>query len=289
MVTSLVAGLAVGAIYAFIAVGYNLTFLTARVFNFAHAHLLVLAMFVSVALLHIGVPPLATVAITGIGIALLAVVEELLAVGPLRKRSGGSHMELVTTLGVAEIITGVIIVVWGSDPIRVPSPVELGSFDILGGRIQNADLVIIGVVLIFSGALALIIRRTRFGHSALAQSEDREAAALRGINIAWLSVAGFALSGLVVGLAALPIGGRTFAVVSIALTLAIKGFIAMTLGGVGSIGGAIIGGLSLGVIEALTERVLGTSFRDIAVFLVFVAVVLLRPQGIFGSVKQRIV
>lgn len=287
MLTTLVAGLTTGAIYAFVALGYNITHIASRALNFAHANLIVLGMFFSAAWLADGLPTPAVVLLGALAVAGVALVEERLAIRPLRNRA--AHSELVTTLGVSSILTGLIIIVWGADPIPVPPVVPEASFLLLGARIDLNDLAILGVVAAITVGLVLLFRRTTFGIAALAQNEDPEAATLRGIDVRRLSLWGFALAGLVAGAVAGIIGHATFAVATLSLTLAIKGFVALTLGGVGSFGGALIGGLVIGVLEALTARYLGAEFRDIAVFLIFVAILLIRPHGLFGRVQTRMV
>jgi len=288
MTTVLIAGLATGAIYAFIALGYNITHLASGALNFAHANLMMLAVFLSMVGLQLGLNAIIVTVAVAIVVGLLALIEERLAIRLLRNNA--AHSELVTTLGVASIITGFIVLIWGSDPLSLPAGSwPTGALDLPGGRVQLSDLLMIVVILVIAAALILISRKTKIGISALARSEDREAAQLRGIDVLKLSMFGFALSGVVVGLAAIPIGTKTLAVSSVILILAIKGFVALTLGGVGSMGGAIVGGLFIGLLEAVVERYVGASFRDLIVFAVFLAVLFIRPQGLFGTVRQRVV
>lgn len=287
MATALISGLAMGSIYALIAMGYNITYLTSRVVNFAQAHLMVLGMFLSVWMFGRGVPVVLVVAGSALAVMAVALVEERVAIRPLR--TVGAHSELVTTLGYATVITGLIIVVAGSDPLAVRFPFSARSFHLLGGRIQPVDLALIITALVIAGVLAAILRWTRLGIATLAQSEDREAALLRGIDVRKLSMIGFGLVGLLAGMVGPLVGNKTYAVASLALLLAVKGFVVVCLGGLGSIEGAWLGGLTIGVLEALAIWRFGTDYRDLTVFVVFVAMLLLRPSGLFGKTNVRTV
>lgn len=287
MTTAVISGLAMGSIYALIAMGYNITYLTSRVLNFAQAHLLVLGMFLSVWMFRHGAPTVLVVAGCALAVMLVALVEERVAIRLVR--TTGAHTELVTTLGFATVITGLVIVVAGSDPLVVHFPIGASSFHFLGGRVQPVDLALILVALAIAGVLAAMLRWTRLGIATLAQSEDREAALLRGIDVRKLSLIGFGVVGLLAGMVGPLVGNKTYAVASLALLLAVKGFVVVCMGGLGSIEGAWIGGLTIGVVEALAIWRLGTAYRDLTVFLVFAALLLLRPSGLFGKTSMRTV
>lgn len=287
MTTALISGLATGSIYALIAMGYSITHLTSRVLNFAQAHLMVLGMFLSVWMFNRGVPVVLVVAGCALAVMVVALVEERVAIRPLR--TIGAHSELVTTLGYATMITGLIIVVAGSDPLVVHFPISANSFRFLGGRVQLVDMALIAVAFVIAGMLAAMLRWTRLGIATLAQSEDREAALLRGIDVRKLSLLGFGMIGLLAGMVGPLVGNKTYAVAPLALLLAVKGFVVVCLGGLGSMEGAWLGGLIIGVLEALASRYLGTNYRDLTVFVVFATLVLLRPSGLFGKTSMRTV
>jgi branched-chain amino acid transport system permease protein len=287
MTTAMISGLAVGSIYALIAIGYNITHLASGVLNFAQAHLMVLGIFLSVWMFDHGVTAFVVVPACGVIVALVALLEERLAIRPLRAL--GAHSELVTTLGFATLITGVIIVVAGSDPRVVHFPISNDSFRFLGGRVQPVDLALIVVALGAAAIVALLLRRTRLGVATLAQSADREAALLRGIDVRRLSMIGFLAAGMLAGLVGPLVGDKTYAAPSLGLLLAVKGFVVMCLGGLGSIEGAWLGGLVVGVLEVLASRYAGTDYRDLATFVVFAALLLSRPQGLFGTTSMRMV
>jgi branched-chain amino acid transport system permease protein len=293
--TLLLAGLAVGAVYAIVAIGYNLTFTTSGVLNFATAHSTMVGTFVAAwALTDLGLAVPVVILLCALVGAVLGLIVELTAVAPLKsfrlsRSDGAGHGELVTTVGASTIITGFAFIIWGSDPIKVSLFQEDRRIGLLGSEVRQSDLVVIATAIVLGLALHFWTRRSRLGLASLAQSEDRDAAMLQGINVRFLSASGFVLAGTLGSGVGLVVGAKTLAVVALALVLAIKGFVALTLGGVGSQLGALIGGLSLGIGEVLTARWLGSDYRSLVVFVVFMLVLLLRPQGLLGSKEGRTV
>ncbi len=284
----LITGLTLGSIYAIIALGYNMTHLASGVVNFAHANLMVAGMFVAYWGYASGGIPLPVVILIAVVLTgLIGLTEERFAIRPLRK-SGGSA-ELVTMVGVATVITGVIQYFYGSEAHRVPfwGPEEFfPAFDI---NIQYVALVIIGLAILLMVALELVTKFTKVGLISLAQTDDREAAQLRGINVNALSTWGFVIAAMVAGLIGPLIVGYTFAATSLSLQLAVKGFVVLVVGGIGSHRGVWVAGLGIGLLEAFGASYIGPFWRDIVVFLVFAAVLLLFPRGLFGGRKARTV
>ncbi len=287
-------GLAVGAVYALVAYGYNLSWACSGVLNFANAHFVMLGTFVAAwGLTELGVPLIIAFVLCAVIGGAVGLVEELIAIAPMRslklRRGAGGHGELVTTVGAATVITGVAFLIWGSDP----RPVRLFSDNtrvrVLGGGVRRTDLLIIAVAVVLGLAFHVWTRRGRLGLASLAQSEDRDAAMLQGINVKLLSSGGFAAAGALGGVLGPVVGAKTFAVISIALVLAIKGFVVLTLGGVGSHLGALVGGAALGLTEAMTARYMGPDYRNIAVFVLFMLVLLARPHGLLGKREARVV
>jgi branched-chain amino acid transport system permease protein len=295
--TILYAGLAVGAVYAIVAYGYNLTFTTSGVLNFATAHTTMVGAFVTAwAMSKAHLPLWLIVGVCLLVGAAIGLVTELTAIAPLKsfvlRRSAegaGGHGELVTTVGVSTVVTGLAFIIWGSDPKPVPLFDDDSRIAFLGGQVRKSDLAVIAVALVVGILLHIWTRRSKLGLASLAQTEDRDAAMLQGVNVRLLSVLGFALAGAIGCALGVVVGAKTLAVVSLALVLAIKGFVALTLGGVGSQLGALVGGAVLGVGEVVSARWIGPDYRSITVFVIFIAVLLLRPQGLFGTRAGRTV
>jgi branched-chain amino acid transport system permease protein len=285
---TIISGLSLGAIYSLVAVGYNLTMLTSMVANFAYAAFIVTGMYLTVYLYSIGLTPVLIFAILIAVGALVALIEYLAAIRPIQNR--GDHAELVTTVGVTTILQGLLYLLTTGDAQPVPFFANNDLIDVPGGgRTTPADLALIAVAIVIAVGAHLWSTRTRTGLAALAQSEDRDAALILGVRPGRMAIIMFVLSGAL-GFALAPfVGPVTFAVVGVASVLAIKGFVVLAIGGIGNQLGALIAGLILGIIESLVVRFADVAFQNLAVFLIFIAILLIRPQGLFGQVRERAV
>ena len=286
MTTTLWAGLTMGAIYALVALGYNLTLILSGVINFANAQYLVIGAFIAVWGLGAGLPLPAVVLLAAVVAGLAALLTERIAIRPLR--GVGDHTELVTTLGVSTIIMGFALLWFGPDPIGV-SVMPADSLDLFGGRVRLNEIVLLLMAVVITVAAHHLVHRTRLGLAGLARSEDPEAASLRGIDVRALSIVGFVAAGLAGGLIGPLVAQKTYAVATLGLLMALKGFIALAVGGVGSITGSLVGGVVVGLIEALAARYLGNDFGAVSVIVLLFAVLLLRPDGILGRRSVRVV
>lgn len=283
MDTILWAGLATGAVYALIAIGYNVTIIGAGVVNFAFAHLIMFSSFIAVLGFAAGWPIPVIFMATVLTGAILGGVEERVAIRPMKPGGAG---ELITTVGFGTVLTGLALAFWGGDPLAVPFLTNQ-SVSVFGSSVQIIDLLLIVCAIVIGIGLQVWMRRSKIGLAAMARSEDREAAMLRGVNVRTLSLFAFIGAGLLAGLLAPVVAAKTFAWAFIPLPLAIKGFTALTLGGLGSNVAVLVGGLVIGLIEATTRFVFGGVWGNIAVFLIYIAVLLLRPQGLLGTKELR--
>ncbi|CAN5260089.1 branched-chain amino acid ABC transporter permease [soil metagenome] len=287
MIATILAGLSLGSVYTLVAVGFNLTWLTTRAINFAQGGFMIAGMFMTVWLHEQGVSaPIIFVILILTG-AVVAAVEYTIAIRPVQKH--GDHAELVTTVGVLTIIQGVILLLVTEDAQKVPSLLSEKLIDVPGGRISPAELLLIVVAIVIGLAAHFWTRGTRSGLAAMGISEDREAAQILGVNTLRFSYLAFIASGILGFGVAQVVGPKTFAIVALATALSIKGFVVLAVGGLGSNLGALIAGLSVGVLELVIARELGATWQNTTVFVVFVIVMLLRPRGLFGEVKERAV
>lgn len=287
MMNTLWAGLSMGAIYALVAVGYNITLILSGVLNFASAQFLTIGAFVAFWGLTQNDLPLPLVLLISIALAsAIGLLTERVAIRPLK--SLGSHTELITTLGVSTIIAGIALVIFGPDPLPV-RVMPNDALNVLGGQVRPNELLLILLAVVMVVVLHLWVHRSKLGLAGLARAEDPEAARLRGIDVRGLSLLGFAVAGALGGLAGPLVAQKTYAVATLGLVLALKGFVAMAVGGVGSIVGSLVGGLVVGLVEAFTARYLGDDFGEISVVVILFAVLLVRPVGIFGRRAARLV
>ena len=282
------AGLAVGAIYVLVAVGFNIVFVVSGTFNFAQPQFLMVGAFISYTVVVSLKLPVIVALIVGAGIgAIVGAIEEYVAVRPVSGR--GVHGELVTTVGASVVIQGSALLIWGADPLRVPGMGADHLVNFAGGRLSINDLVLIALAVLVALGTHLWFRTSRTGIASLATAEDRTAAQVRGINTKRLSVGAFAVAGALLGCLGSVVAPKTFAVFTLGTVLVLKAFVALALGGFGSFPGALLGGLVVGIVEALAGRYWGASYVNVTIFAVLIAVLMLRPQGLFGTTRERAV
>lgn len=286
MVTTLWAGLAVGAIYGIVALTYALTLRSTGTFNFAQAQFVTVGVFSAYWLsvekgVGLWVTVLACVLIAGA----VALVQELLVIR--RIKGTEEHVALIVTLGVAVTIDGLALALFGTDPHAVPLPTGEATYTVLGGRVNESDLILIAALGILTLSLNLVSSRTSWGLAMRGTAADRDLAAMRGVNVRWVGTGTFVAAGAVAGLLAAPIGTKLFAVFNLADLLVVFAFVALTLGGFASYSMVSLGGLVTGVTGALADRYLNESWSTIVVFGLFLAFLLLRPAGLGAIATQR--
>jgi branched-chain amino acid transport system permease protein len=284
--TLVYAGLSLGAVYALVAIGYNIVYIASHSFNFAQAQLMMIGAFVAYAgFVTLGLPAVIVIAMAMAAVMLLSAVEERIAVRPVADH----QTQLITTLGFGTVLTGVAQLIWGTQPLQVPFPLGSKVLTILGGRVFPVEVALVLFAVLLVVAINLYTRRRMNGLAVIAMSQDEEAATLRGINVRKLAFAAFAVTGLLSGLMGVLIGPKTYAVTTLGAALALKGFVALAIGGFGSMYGGLIGGFVVGLVEQYVTRYFGSEFSTLSVFVVLLLVLLIRPTGLFGRVQERMV
>jgi branched-chain amino acid transport system permease protein len=284
--TLLWSGLALGAVYALVAVGYNIVYVSSKTFNFAHAQLMMLGAFIAYSGLvswSLTTPLVLLIALALVGAA--AALEQLVAVRPVRD----THNILVTTLGASMFIQGFVQLRWGSQPLTVPFFGGDDAIDFVGARVYPVQLMLVALAVVVVVGLMQFSRRSIVGLALLGMSEDPEAAQLRGVNVRALAFGAFVASGVLAGVIGVFVGPETFAVSTLGSSLALKGFVVLAIGGFGSMPGTLVGGVVVGVAEAWASRYLGSQYANLTVFLILIAVLLIRPAGLFVRAKERVV
>jgi branched-chain amino acid transport system permease protein len=285
-VTTVWTGLSVGAVYALVALGYNIVYLASGALNFANAALIMLGTFVSYwALTTEHLPFAVAVLLAAVVVTAVAVIQERIGIRPVSSTEG----LLVTTVGAATILSGVAQVIWGSTPLPVPFIGPRDPLTLLGGRLFIDELSLIVAAVVLSAGAWLLQRRTMLGLALLAASEDREASTLRGVDSRRIRLLAFAVSGVLAGAAACLIGPQTLAYPDLGSELALTGFVALALGGFGSVIGGLIGGLAIGLVDAVVASQLGGAYPNIFLLAVLLLVLLARPGGLLGTTRQRVV
>ena len=276
----LFSGVTVGAVYALVALGFTIIYNASDVVNFAQGEFVMLGGMITVFGAVAGLPiPLAAV-IAIVVTAALGVALNKLAIEPARGAPVASL--IIITIGASIFIRGVAQLVFGKQVHRFEgfsgdSPIRIGGATIL----PQSLWVIAGALAVFAG-LWLFFTRTLTGKAILATANNRLAAALVGINTNWVMTLSFALSAGIGALAGVLVTPITLTSYDVGIALALKGFAAAILGGMGNPFGALIGGLILGLLESLTAGYISSSYKDAAAFIVILALLFLRPQGLFG-------
>ncbi len=288
--TAVMDGLTLGSFYALVGVSFNVLYRPTNVFNFAQGELVMLgAMLGASVMMAWALPFLAAAALVFVSVGILAWLQERLAVEPVLRRSATSHSWLITTLACSMIAVNAVNLIWNADPIRVapPWPLSVRGFEVAGlfrTSTYKIAIVVLAIVVVIGIERAY---RTRAGAAILAVAEDREAARRRGHKPDPMArrsgLRGGGLAALV-GLLCAPV---MFASTGLGAALLFKGFAAAAIGGIGSNRGSLIAGLLLGVVEALGVLYLSPGYQLTVVFLVFLIVLMLRPQGFFGRLEER--
>lgn len=290
LLTAVVEGLTLGSIYALVGVTFNILYRPTNVFNFAQGELVMIgAMLGGTVMAFTGLPFLVAALIVFVGVGLLALLQERMAVEPVLRRSSTSHLWLITTLACSMILVNVVMKIWGADPVRVdpPWPLTVRSFEVSGlfrTSTYSVALIVFAVVLVWAIER---VYRTRAGAAILAVAEDRDAALLRGVRPERLARLSFFLGGGLAALVGLICAPIMFASTVMGALLLFKGFAAAAIGGIGSNKGCLIAGLILGTVEALGILFLSPGYQTAVVFLVFLGVLMIRPQGFFGQAEAR--
>ncbi|MDJ0386917.1 branched-chain amino acid ABC transporter permease [Roseomonas sp. E05] len=283
MLASIIAtGLAMGAVYALIGITYNTMFATSRVMSFTAGQLGMLGgVLGSLFMLRWGLPLVVALPLTLLAAALVGVVTEFVAVRPVLK-SLEQHLYVLTTLAVALIIQQITAIEWGTEPAPFPRLLELGE----GVWHEKYWLPVLACAVTIGG-LEYLYRRTLLGHAFIAVAEDNYAARALGLPERNLRIGSYALAGAIGALAGFSGGQLLLAFFANGPLLNFYGFIPVALGGLGNNRGAVIGGLALGLFQQAANFTVGGIFSSVAVFTLFIIVLLAAPQGLFGAAASR--
>ena len=278
----LVNGLGLGSVYAIIALGYTMVYGIAKMLNFAHGDVIMVGAYVAFfALNRYNLPLVPAVLCAVVVCTVLGVVIERLAYKPLRQAT--SLAVLITAIGVSYFLQNGAQLLWSSSTKVFPSVITNNSISIAGTSISYLTLLTIATCLVVMAVLTLFINRTKTGRAMRACSEDKGAATLMGINVNRIISITFAIGS---GLAAIASVLLCATYPSVYPTLGsmpgIKAFTAAVFGGIGSIPGAFLGGILLGVIEILAKAYISTQLSDAIVFGVLIVVLLIKPTGLLG-------
>jgi branched-chain amino acid transport system permease protein len=297
LLQQIVNGLALGMMYALLALGFTMVYGIIELINFAHFSVFMTGTFVGLVVLELmGVTAvsksltgpalvgtlIALFAITMTATGVLGVVIERVCLRPLRNVSGTAPM--ITTIGVAFILINVMLLVWGPQTQRFPQLLPNWRWEWAGAEITFKQVVLFAVALVLMLALWHLVRRTTLGKAMRATAQDADAARMMGIDVDRVVVLTFFLGSALAGAGSLFFGlYYGFTGYYIGYTTGLRAFTSAVLGGIGSVPGAVLGGLFIGLTQSLGGQILGVKWTDVIIFSILIIVMVFRPSGLLGS------
>lgn len=285
----LINGISIGSVYAIIALGYTMVYGIAKMLNFAHGDVIMVGAYISFCVTnYLGLPAIVSIVAAMAVCTVLGIIIEGLAYKPLRGTP--SLAVLITAIGVSYFLQNAAQLIWGTAPKNFTSIVTFKPFSFAGGDLVITGEVIITVavsVLIMIG-LTLFTGKTRMGKAMRAVSEDRDAAQLMGINVNQTISMTFAIGSALAAVAGVLLCSTVPTLQPTTGSMpGIRAFTAAVIGGIGSIPGAMLGGIVLGLIETFSKKYISTEFSDAIVFAVLILILLVKPAGLLGKQVQE--
>lgn len=280
--TQVLNGLQLGSIYALVALGYTMVYGIILLLNFAHGDIIMFGSYVAwIALVQLGLNPAIAVLLAIFGCVVLGVLIDKVAYAPLREAPRLSI--LITAIGVSYLLENGVQLLLGADAKVVPSIIDLGTVQVFGSTLSGTALLTVAVTIVATVVLTLLVQKTRLGKAMRAVSEDMGAARLMGVNVNSTISFTFAVGSALAGIAAI-LYSMAYQQVSptMGVMLGTKAFVAAVLGGIGSIPGAVIGGLIVGSSEVFVAAFGLSVWQDAVVFLLLILVLVVKPTGLLG-------
>ncbi len=288
--SSLINGVSLGSVYAIIALGYTMVYGIAKMLNFAHGDVIMVGAYITfIAMNSMGLPIPLAILLSIIVCTALGIIIERFAYKPLRKAVSPLAV-LITAIGVSYLLQNMALLIFGPNTKQFTSVVSFGALKLFGGKIIIQDETVVNIILciIIMVSLTLFVNKTKAGKAMRAVSEDKGAAQLMGINVNGTIALTFAIgSGLAAIAGVLMCSAYPSLTPYVGSMPGIKAFVAAVLGGIGSIPGAFLGGILLGVIEILGKTYISTQLGDAIVFSMLIIVLLVKPTGILGKNIQE--
>lgn len=283
---NLTGGLLIGGIYALIGVGLSLIFGVMRIINFAHGDFVALGMYAAILLFRqFGMDPYVSLAVAlPVGFLIGAGIQRLV----LARLIDAPDSTLLATLGLSLIIANLLFLEFGAEPASIYVPYAVSTVTLAGIRLPIAQLVAGGITIVVIAALFFVLNRTEFGRAVRATAQNRLGAELVGVNTRTIHALVFGLGMALAMAAGVILAPLLFAIPTVGTSYTLKAFVVTVLGGLGSVPGAIGGGLLLGVVEFLGASYLSSGYRDAYGLLAFLLILLFRPEGLFGRSVKRV-
>lgn len=298
LLQQIINGLSLGAMYALLALGFTLVYGILELINFSHFNVFMVGSFIALGVLRMfgltgqdvvltGLPLagvlLVAFAATTIGSGLIGVTIERLCLRPLRNVKGPAAM--ITTIGVSYILFNIILLTEGAEAINYPNPLPSIRYH-LDGAVLDFRVVLIWIVsLVLMISLWVFVQKSRIGKAMRATAQDAEAARMMGVEVDKVILMAFFLGSALAGAGGLIFGlYYNFTSFLIGFTAGLRAFTAAVLGGIGNVPGAMVGGVLIGLIEALSSQFIATEWADVIIFSILVLVLVFKPAGLFGRI-----
>ncbi|MGC1411645.1 MAG: branched-chain amino acid ABC transporter permease [Acetobacteraceae bacterium] len=294
-------GLSLGAMYSLLALGFTLVYGILELINFSHFNVFMVGSFIALFVLQsfglsgqevilTGLPLvgvlLAAFLVTMVFSGALGVVIERLCLRPLRNVKGPAAM--ITTIGVSYILFNVILLTVGADSKNFPNPLPSIRWQIGGAVLDFRVVLIWAIALLLMGALYMFVQRSRIGKAMRATAQDAEAARMMGVEVDKVIIMAFFLGSALAGAGGLIFGlYYNFTSFIIGFTAGLRAFTAAVLGGIGNVPGAMVGGVLIGLIEAMGGQFIATAWTDVIIFSILVLVLVFKPAGLFGRIAPN--
>ncbi|MBI2879973.1 MAG: branched-chain amino acid ABC transporter permease [Candidatus Tectomicrobia bacterium] len=274
-------GLAMGCIYGLVALSFVLIYNATSALNFAQGELVMLGAFVGVSLISWKLPYPVVFLLTFVVMGVVGYLYQRLGYYPLRDKPFITF--IIATIGASIFLQNLALLVWGATPKAMPSLFETEFVQVLGARLTPENLFIFGVTVALLVLFYGMFFRTAFGRRLRATAENQEVARLMGISVSRTISFTFILSTALAGVAGLLVAPIFLVDIEMGIQLIFKAFVAVVIGGFGSLPGAVVGGLIIGILEILLAAFVSTVYKDALVFTILILFLVFFPQGIFGE------
>lgn len=294
-------GLSLGAMYSLLALGFTLVYGILELINFSHFNVFMVGSFIAMGTLQMFGLTGQDVVMTGLPLAMvlgvtfvvtmvasgaLGVAIEFLSLRPLRNVKGPAAM--ITTIGVSYILFNIILLYQGADAKNFPNPLPPKRFHIEGAVLDLRVILIWIVALALMGGLYVFVQKSRLGKAMRATAQDPEAARMMGVDVDRIIVTAFFLGSALAGAGGLIFGlYYNFTSFIIGFTAGLRAFTAAVLGGIGNVPGAMVGGVIIGLVEAMSGQFIATAWTDVIIFSILVLVLVFKPAGLFGRLAPN--
>jgi branched-chain amino acid transport system permease protein len=282
---SLISGILIGGVYALIGIGLTIIFGVMRVINFAHGDLLMIGMYLTYTLFTLaGIDPFVSIVIT---IPLMFLFGAFLQRVFINRMQGAlPQNQILLTIGLGLIMSNTMMLAFTSDYKILTTDYSSSSISVAGISISTPLAISFLITAAITAALYWFLLKTDTGQAIRATAQDREAAQLMGINVKWMSILAFGLGASLAGTAGALISPTYYIFPQIGSTFTLKAFVITVLGGMGSIVGATLGGVIIGVAESVSAVYISSGWKDVVVFVLFLLVLLFKPAGLMGKSRM---